>query len=322
MKKALLLFTAISLAVVMHSADVKLVVQKVDNGGVVAGSTFRVYAQMPTTEHSLHIVYGDEAHPLKVESTAPFYQNQYGGHSAAGVSENVFASEPAMKFDSWITLGYANNVSNDMWDLGVDFSTFDNGGSIMATNGGWFLIPTDNKCQQDNSGLVLIAQFTTTGTATGTLNLQGWQGANNPWRAEGLTFSTSDFETFGCNDKLAANYNADATFNDGTCVFSSDINTAPRPAPFTPANAWDVFPNPLRENMINVQFNNIDVKEIQTRIDILDMTGKLVGSHQVSADAVIGGNRVVINQDLASGTYSVVLIQGDIQESKLIVVEK
>lgn len=322
MKKTILLFIAITLAYSIDATDARLIVQKIDNGGAVSGNTYRIYAELPSAEHSLHIVYGTEANPMSIESTAPFYQNQYGGHSAASISENVFASEPAMKFDSWITLGYENNMSNDMWDLGVDFSAFDNGGSIMATNGGWFLIPTDEKCQPVNKNLVLIAQFTTTGTASGKLNLQGWQGPNNVWKSEGLAFSTTNAEIFGCSDRTAINYQADATFNDGSCAYSQDdLNISGKPSSFMPSDSWEIFPNPLRQNMINVQFNSIQIKG-DVRLDIYDMTGKLVGSHKVNNEHMLGSNRVVVQQDLAAGTYNVMLVQGDTSESKLLVVEK
>jgi hypothetical protein len=322
MKKTLLLFTAIALTCSVYATDARLIVQKVDNGGAVSGNTFRVYAELPSPEHSLHIVYGTETHPLSVESTAPFFQHQYGGHSAASVFENVFAAEPGMKYDSWITLGYENNVSNDMWDLGIDFSSFDNGGSILATNGGWFLIPTDEKCQAGNKNLVLIAQFTTTGIASGTLNLQGWNGPNNVWRAEGLSFTTSNAETFGCTDRNAMNFSADATFDNGSCAYSqSDVDAGSKPSTFLPANSWDIFPNPLRQNMINVQFNNINI-EGEVRLDIYDMSGKLVGSHKVNNENLIGGNRVIVQQELAAGSYNVMLVQNGSSESKLLVVSK
>jgi hypothetical protein len=322
MRKTILLFAAIALSYSIYATDARLIVQKVDNGGVVSRNTFRIYAEMPSEQHSLHIVYGTETSPMVIESTAPFYQNQYGGHSAAAVSENVFASEPTMKFDSWITLGYENNVSNDMWDLGVDFSSFDTGGNILATNGGWFLIPTDEKCQAGNKKLILIAQFTTTGIASGTLNLQGWNGSNNVWRSEGLTFSTTNAETFGCNDQKAVNYSADATFNDGSCAYSqNDLDTAGKPSSLLPANSWEIFPNPLRQNLINVQFNSIKIKG-DVRLDIYDMSGKLVGSHKINNENMIGSNRVVVQQELASGTYNVMLVQDDTSESKLLIVEK
>jgi hypothetical protein len=37
---------------------------------------------------------------------------------------------------------------------------------------------------------------------------------------------------------------------------------------------------------------------------------------------MIGSNRVVVQQELASGTYNVMLVQDDTSESKLLIVEK
>jgi hypothetical protein len=322
MKKLRLLFLACSFTFAFNANATRLIVQKVDNGGAVAGNTYRIYAEMESPEHSLHIVYGTDAHPLRIESTAPFFQHQYGGHSAASISENIFQSEPSMKFDSWITLGYENNMSNDMWDLGVDFSSFDQGGSILATNGGWFLIPTDEKCQAGNKNLILIAQFTTSGTASGILNLQGWHGPNNVWKAEGLQFSTDEALVFGCQDAKAVNYSSTATFDDGSCAYNEqELQNSGKPSSFVPADSWEVFPNPLRDNMINVQFNNIEIKG-DVRLDIYDMSGKLVGSHKINNENMVGSNRVIVQQDLASGTYNIMLVQGEISESKLLVVGK
>src|SRR5690349_13351504 len=133
MKRALTYLSACLFAVSAQASDVKLVVQKVDNGGIVPGNTYRVYAQMPDASHSLHIVYGDQANPLHIESTAPFYQHENVGASASGLLASEAELHPAMKYDSWITLGYQDSEDNDMWHLGVDFSTFDNnGGSLDA----------------------------------------------------------------------------------------------------------------------------------------------------------------------------------------------
>ncbi len=64
------------------------------------------------------------------------------------------------------------------------------------------------------------------------------------------------------------------------------------------------------------------VKQVATRIDITDMTGKLVATHSISADAILPGNRVTLKQDLAAGTYKAILIQNGLRETKTIVVAK
>ncbi|MFM7727820.1 MAG: hypothetical protein ACKO7B_14040, partial [Flavobacteriales bacterium] len=197
MKKNLLAAAAFAVVSIAQASDVRLVVQGVNHSASsVPGHTYRVYAQLPSTQHSLQVVYGDATHPLRIESSAPFYQNAYAGASAAGISAAALQADAGVSYDSWITVGYDSNEGNTMWDLGVDFSSFDQGGAISANNGGWFLIPTDEKCAPNSQGLVLIGQFTSTGEINGTLNLQGRDADGSTWRKEALTFNTRNCDVF------------------------------------------------------------------------------------------------------------------------------
>jgi hypothetical protein len=318
MKKNVLLAAAIAVCTFSQAADFRLVVQHIDNSGAVAGNTYRVYASLPSSNHSLQVVYGDAAHPLRIESTAAFFQSPYAAFSAAGISAAAEQVDATVRFDSWITVGYENNESNDMWDLGVSFASFDQGGAIESDNGGWFLIPTDEKCAPNAQGLVLIGQFTSTGEIRGILNLQGRDASGATWRREGLTFNTRNCEVFGCTDNKADNFNPNATFNDGSCIGGGCI-----PAPEASASAstgWDVFPNPLRDNLINIQLHSLEVKP-GASLNILDAKGSLVASFIVGKTATQQGNRITIDQALQSGTYQVVLQQQGQRETKTIVVQ-
>ena len=51
--------------------NVELVVEAVDNGGLVPGNTYRVYAVLPTAQHSLHAVFAAEEHVLCLLYTSP-----------------------------------------------------------------------------------------------------------------------------------------------------------------------------------------------------------------------------------------------------------
>ena len=77
------------------------------------------------------------------------------------------------------------------------------------------MVPTDVQAAAAVGNKVLLMQCTD-GTATGVLNLQGRDGENGTWRLHDLTFSTDDAKVFGCTDATAANYNAEATYNDGS----------------------------------------------------------------------------------------------------------
>jgi hypothetical protein len=327
MKKSLLIAAAFAACSIAKATDVaskdfqplRLIVRELSHEGAnVPGHTYRVYAQLPSTQYSLQVVYGDAAHPLRIESSAPFFQSPYAGASASGISSAALQADAAVRFDSWITVGYESNEGNDMWDLGVDFASFDQGGAIAANNGGWFLIPTDAKCAPDAQGLVLIGQFTSTGEISGVLNLQGKTGEGETWRQHGLTFNTRNSEVFGCTDSKASNFNPTATFNDGSCMGGSCIPASEALVPST--SAWDVFPNPLLSNLINIQLHSLEVKP-GASLDIIDAKGSLVASFVVGKNATQNGNRITIDQSLQSGTYQIVFSQNGQRETKTIVVQ-
>jgi len=319
MMKNLLIAAAFAASSIAQATDVRLVVQEMNHqNSSTPGHTYRVYAQLPSAQHSLQVVYGDAAHPLRIESSAPFFQSPYAGSSAAAISPAALQADASVNYDSWVTVGYANNEGNNMWDLGVDFTSFEQGGLISSSNGGWFLIPTDEKCSPDTQGLVLIGQFTSTGEIHGTLNIQGRDADGMTWRNEGLTFSTRACDVFGCTDNKASNFNPMATFNDGSCIGGGCI-PAPEAAASS-ANGWDVFPNPLRSNLINIQLHSLEVKP-GAALDIIDAKGSLVASFVVGKNATQNGNRITIDQALNSGTYQVVLQQNGQRETKTIVVQ-
>ncbi len=97
MKKTLFFLVAGMLSATSWATNAQLVVEQVNNNNAVTGNTYRVYAQMPDAQHSLHIVYGDMENPLLIETTAPLYQNSFGGYSAVNLSQAALDINPALK---------------------------------------------------------------------------------------------------------------------------------------------------------------------------------------------------------------------------------
>jgi hypothetical protein len=338
MKKSALIFLGLLGVTMAQASDVELIVQKVDNQGLVPGNTYRVYASLSEGYSSVHAVFGSTETPMMIESTAPFYNHPFGGATNVNISDATIQADAALAYDTWVTLGYENGEGNDLWDLGVDLTDFSTGGSIMVNNGAWFLLPTDEKCAPNNLGLVLLGQFTTTGVATGTINLQGWVNPQESWQKTGLTFTTVNAEIFGCTNPQALNFNAAATYDDQTCDLptnggsgnnvnhsghnqqSGGHDTASKEDGL---NSWDVFPNPVKENIFHVQFKNaIDFTKGNVNLELYDGAGRRVTSVQVNEGMVIGGNRIMVQQPLNSGTYKVVMTAEGMQESKTMVVQK
>lgn len=321
MKAIFTSIVSLGLAMTMSANNVELVVEKVDNHGVVAASTYRVYAVMPSASHSVHAVWGDAQTPLKIETTTSFYQHELGAHNSSAIHPNVIALVPALAYDSFITLGYADATLNSVWDIGVGFAGFNAGGAIETNDGSWFLLPEDDKCKGNAQGLVLLAQLTTDGVATGTISLQGWDGNKQSWQERGLTFSTNNAKTFGCTDATAMNYAPQANYNDGTCQYKSADATLEAVAEMVAVETWNVFPNPMLGQLIHIQFSAA-VDASKGSVEILDMSGKRVAMHELSKGNWSAPNRVTIEQTLSAGSYQILLTRDGKTESKTLVVSK
>ena len=80
MKNLFALTAAVVFGFSAAASNVQLVVQAVDNGGAVNGNTYRIYAELPSSQHSLHAIFADGEHLLNVTSPQEtIYQNQLGG---------------------------------------------------------------------------------------------------------------------------------------------------------------------------------------------------------------------------------------------------
>ncbi len=300
---SLLTFAAFS----TFASNPQLVVEAVDNGGVVEGQTFRIHIELPSAAHSVHAIFGDSEDALSIQTTGSFFQHDFGNFSTVDINPVIVNAEPSLAFDSWVTLGADNASSNNLWTIGIDFDGFENGSGIQADNGAWFLIPTDARTKPESGSTVLLMQLTTTGIATGTMNVQGWDAEGLPWQARTLTFSTTEAQVFGCTDPTAENYNSQATYDNGSCIEGAG-NEVVSVGELGNANGEQsilVFPNPVWEGQFNLQFSSsVELVNENLIVEVFDGAGKRVMAEEITAGAIIGGNRIIIDHNLASGTYT------------------
>ena len=299
--------------------NVELVVEAVDNGGLVPGNTYRVYAVLPTAQHSLHAVFAAEEHVLNVATTGTFYQHQYGSSSSLDVNEAIVNIEPSLAFDSWVTVGAENSDNNNLWTIGVDYNNFLAGNELTVTDGAWFVVPTDVQAAAAVGNKVLLMQLTTDGTASGIINLQGRDGEGNTWRAHDLTFTSDDAQVFGCTDANASNFNTEATYNDGSCEGQATTGLTGIAAD----TKWNIFPNPVFESTFSIQFDSeLVLGDENIVVEATDLNGKVVLSSEYSQQNVIGGNRLVIKHELAAGTYTLSARHRDFSSAQNFVVTR
>lgn len=299
--------------------NVELVVEAVDNGGLVPGNTYRVYAVLPSAEHSLHAIFAAEEHVLNVATTGSFFQHQYGSSSSLDVNEAIVNLEPGLAFDSWVTVGAENSENNNLWTIGVDYADFLAGNELNVTDGAWFVVPTDVQAAAAVGNKVLLMQLTTDGTASGILNLQGKDANGDIWRAYDLTFNSENAEVFGCTDANATNFNTEATYNDGSCEGQATDGLVGIAAD----SKWSIFPNPVFESTFSVKFDaELVLGDDNIIVEATDLNGKVVLSSQYSQENVVGGNRLVIKHNLAAGTYTLSAKHRDFSSAQNFVVTR
>ena len=165
-------------------------------------TTYRVWAEFADPTEQLVAVYGFDSVPLTISTTTSFYQNPLGG--ALGVNYNplLLSVDSLLAFDSWVTVGGEDNTA-DVSTIGLDFVDFEgSGGDLIADNvngGSVFIYPDlEPTAFPDANGQVLIAQLTTEGEVSLTVNLQTRtaDGENPQVLQQSLTFQEV-YECFG-----------------------------------------------------------------------------------------------------------------------------
>ena len=145
------------------------------------GTTVQVFVELEAGDQ-LNAVYGDADNALFIEAAGgSFYQNAFGQATVAGMNPALFGVFPSLVNDSFVTIGLETNVGNAMLDIGIDWSSFEGGGSISTDNGSWFATPDDSQVYEIG-GRVLIGQFTLiAGELSGQINLQGKNADGSNW---------------------------------------------------------------------------------------------------------------------------------------------
>ena len=131
---------------------------------------------------------------------------------------------PTMQYDTWLTIGDANQGEGDAVSTTPGFSAFATGssvslGGVPLSDDSWYKFTNDPNCQPDGNGLVLLGQFTTTGSLSGYINLQGMTDTPDN---DGVGWTETNIPipviVPGCTDPLYVEYDALATEDDGSCA--------------------------------------------------------------------------------------------------------
>ncbi|MFT4679795.1 MAG: hypothetical protein ACI84C_000954 [Flavobacteriales bacterium] len=188
MKKLIFTLLAAAVCSISYGQFSRLVVKEVPNEGV-DGKTYRVYAEVKGAEDHIHAVFGQEGHPLKVESTKPFFQSKYGGGMSKEINRSTVEENSELKFDSWVTIGLEDNYNNALNIFIMTLDGFEQGNALETSDGAWFVTPDHLQAFADDNKMILLMQLTTAGEVTGVLNLQGRMGSGEVFKEYDLPFT-------------------------------------------------------------------------------------------------------------------------------------
>jgi hypothetical protein len=167
--------------------------------------TVDIYAILGNGER-IDAVAGNSNQLKTVSASEGFWQSGYGGPTSAEVNPAFYDLVPDLPYDSRVTIGALDSSgdpfpSNDLNSIGIDFSNFENGGAISASNGTWFVVQTDEQgeaqpiltddCTAGHG--VLIGRLTAYGHTSDVMVEALFQGRNAlgvTWQATGGTTAT------------------------------------------------------------------------------------------------------------------------------------
>ena len=193
-------------------------------------STYRLYANFDAdTIIQVTAAYGTEVDNWSINSTEPFYQDEFGGLLAHSINPFFYASYPTVEYDSWLALGGASGSPVELQTVGLEtfFADFEaTGGDVLvntAVGASLYYIPGNmgSPLSFVEDGQMLLGQFTTAGVVSVSYNLQFRDEAMTSHYATDLNLVFPEFGV-GCTDVDACNYDATATEEDGTCTYETD----------------------------------------------------------------------------------------------------
>ncbi|MGB1347834.1 MAG: T9SS type A sorting domain-containing protein [Flavobacteriales bacterium] len=206
---------------------------------------YRFYVNAADAADKLSAVYGSDSSPLVINTPAGIFNSPASaGASAEGLSAFLMAVFPDVADDSYATVNLEgpaaeSGISGAAAPQIVEDATLTNGissyfssggeGTLLEVNtligGSWFLTGSEGNASPDSDGRWLIAQVTTDGDISGSINVQifplGVQSEASVVRKSFDFDGPGEYvneEILGCMDETACNYNPDVTDDDGSCA--------------------------------------------------------------------------------------------------------
>jgi hypothetical protein len=208
-------------------------------------TTYRFYVQMEHPEDHMSAVFGNSLTPLEVNVPQGAFNTPLNpSWNASGLNPNFLPVFPELVDDTFATIGLEGPASTsgiataadpliveDSSQPIVPFFSVD-GSTQLLSNGligsSWFGLSDAANTLPDDDLRVLVLQVTTAGSVSGVLNVQVLPGGPGTPDDQIETFAFNGVGVFGggsgvanacgCTDPMATNYDANAEYDDGSCI--------------------------------------------------------------------------------------------------------
>ena len=212
------------------------------SGGALDGqTTYRLYMNMLNETDYMSSCSGDSENNLILNSSSGEWYNDAAATTwnAQGINPVFLTFFPDLAFDSFLTIGAEDATTpaaqhpSTVWGANDASAEFVGGpGNNItvddATGGAWYtpfpgtVDPNAHVAFAGEDLRVLLAQFTTAGTISGQFQVQVFvEGNQGEEFRDLLPICSGDGECGGCTDEAASNYDADALYDDGSCLFAA-----------------------------------------------------------------------------------------------------
>ena len=222
-----------------------LVVESAPAAAVEGATRYRLKIRMANALDQMSAVFGVQGTPLQINVPSGLFNSSLNASwNASGINPAFLGVFPDLVDDSYATIGLEGPASaSGVADAADPILAEDpnqpvapffltNGSTELLINSitgsSWFALNTAGNTFPDENNEVLIAQLTSLGEISGTINAQvlpeGVEGLGNDvqktfeFAGAGLYAAVGDGNACGCTDETACNYDASANYDDGSCL--------------------------------------------------------------------------------------------------------
>ena len=207
-------------------------------------TVYRFYVQMQSPNDRMSAVFGNEINPLSVITPAGAFNSQNNATwNAAGINPAFVTTFPDLVDDTFATIGLEGPASLSgisgaaepslLEDPNQAVTPFflEDGNTALRMNdfigSSWFVLSDQDNGLPNADLRVLIMQVTTAGPISGQLNYQIFaegEGSNDV----NVSVAFNGAGAFGwnnacgCTDPAACNYDANADYDDDSCLYNAD----------------------------------------------------------------------------------------------------